>query len=136
MEDQKIGFTCYCPQNCNGQFCENCEDGKIFQFRILDIVYATYYLYLYKFFLFLNIIILFYSCLSVAYTQQEDTACLWPAGKSGETFHSLDEAKTGCTAWTRGCTMFYRAYGEFSTCPVGSTVESYGGYTLYTAIGK
>ena len=73
--------------------------------------------------------------MSVVYTQQEHARCKWPPGRSGERFHSLEEAKTGCHELP-GCTMVYERSGSFYTCPVGSTIESLGGYTLYTAIGK
>ena len=79
-------------------------------------------------------IIPFYFCLSDGYTNKKDKACKWPLGKSGKQFDSLEEAKTSCTI-EPGCTMFYEERSIFWTCPAGSTVLSFDGDTLYTAIG-
>ena len=32
VESPKIGFSCVCRQNCNGKFCENCQNGKLVKF--------------------------------------------------------------------------------------------------------
>ena len=41
-ESPEETFSCQCQQNCNGKFCENCEDGKTAIIN-LCVVYTRFY---------------------------------------------------------------------------------------------